>query len=370
MNGLRLRAGQISGDGPRKRAVRNGPFFKRMRSIFMRTEVVYWDNEPEIRPGIGLCFYVGLLDTKAGNEASQRAKDLGLPLAIEGIPVIYQWTERSDLAAWVRQNYFWIRPEENTVPINEPYTTDADLLSQRIYQNPMRGGIEVFAESQHRNKLRGASLSGIVYDAMTGTKLLLSCAHVFAMGAFSNGGTLPIETVGHNIYQPRYPDLAGQLLRWGTNNDPSNINIDAAVATIAGGRTISETSYGPYGTIAKAPALVPNNGNSVFKIGRSTGKTIGSVASTSASVTIAIEGTLMTFADVIRVTYMTMTTGDSGSMVFLNSGSNNPIGVLFAGDSLNAYIIKATLIEEDLGISFMPVEVPATAARSFAVVIG
>jgi hypothetical protein len=339
-----LKGGQLRGEGPVKQAARADQRMRQMKGIFHRPEVVWWDNES----GANGALTVGLL-AGPGGEAADYARALGLPHRVGATDVVYEWSQPIVPAAWPRQDVFFARPDanDNAVPINEPYTTDADVLALRTYQDPMHGGIEIFAESRHRALLRGATLGAIVYDAETGTPLLLSAAHVIANGAFS-GNSLPVETVGHPIYQPRYPDLAGNLLRWGTNNDPDDLNVDAAVATIAAGRTVDATDYGAYGPIPRAPVVVPNVGDSVYKIGRTTGLTSGTVQATSASVVV---GTVQ-YADLIRTGSLGRT-GDSGSIVYTVNGSN-PVGIFMGDDGNSAFMVKAALIEEDLGVTFMP----------------
>lgn len=361
-----LRGGQIRGEGPAKKRLRSHPYLRHMNRAFSRPEVVSWDNEPQDR-GHGRCFEVRLLAVEGQQDAAVWARELGLPERVAGFPVAYGWSGPIEFASWVRQNHFFPRPESRDEPINEPYTEDEDVLALRVYADPMHAGLELFAGSGHRHVWRGATLGCIVYDAETGEPLLLSCAHVLAKGAFQ-GTSLPVEEVGHPIYQPRYPDLAGNLLRWGTNDDPDDLNVDAAVGTVAAGRTVRDGYYGPYGEVAKAAPVTPQVGDYVVLVGRSSGEGEARVVSVNASITVSG----VHFAGLIETTSLGVS-GDSGSLVRLRDGDRNPVGIL-SGINLStrhSFFIPATLIEEDLGVSFLPVEEPPApteaAIRSYAV---
>lgn len=327
---------------------------QRGRALFKRPGVVFWDNEPRYREDIGWHYLVGLQIEK-GNPFD-KAKSLGLPETVDNLPVVYVW-EDIHLAGWGDDDYAYPHPTDNTESVNGPYTTDANIEYLRVYHDPMHAGLEIFAESQHRYRIRGATLGCIVWDEANGRPLLLGNAHVMAKGAFF-GNSLPIEDVGHPIYQPRYPDLAGNLLRWGTNNDPSDLNVDAAVATVAAGRTVDYTSFGPYGEFPRAPAVAPQVDDVIYIVGRSSGQVSGTITSVSATVTI--DG--IDFADCIQLSTRITKSGDSGSLMFLTTEPYNPVGLFFAHGILGTYGIKAQLVEEDLGISFEAV--PATASRA------
>ena len=325
---------------------------QRGKALFKRPEVIFWDNEPRHTEELGWHYLVGLLEEK-GNPF-KKAKSLRLPKTVDNLPVIYVWTDRVRTAGWGGE-YSYPKPESELESVNGPYVTDEDITYLRVYHNPMHAGLEILAESQHRYRIRGATLGCVVWDAVNGRPLLLGNAHVMANGAFY-GTTYPAEEVGHPIYQPRYPDLAGNLLRWGTNDDEDDLNVDAAVATVAAGRSVDYTGFGPYGEFPRAAAAAPQIDDEIYIVGRSSGQVSGTITGVAATVTI--DG--IDFADCVHLSTRISRSGDSGSLMFLVAEPHNPVGLFFAHGVLGTWGIKAQLVEEDLGISFD--EVPAASA--------
>jgi endonuclease G len=129
--------------------------------------------------------------------------------------------------------------------------------------DPLRGGVSVSREGQYGS----GTLGGVVLDRATGDPMLLSNWHVFV----ADWSTRP----GVAIYQPgrrdggTFQDLVARYAR-----DAMAVNLDAAVATTADSRRLSNEQFelGPVRG-ATAPAL----GMRVVKSGRQTGITYGEV---------------------------------------------------------------------------------------------
>jgi hypothetical protein len=126
-------------------------------------------------------------------------------------------------------------------------------------------------------------------------------------------------------------DFAGNLVPLGS------ANVDAALAI---GRSNLDTSGAildigvPCSTV-QSPSL----GMAVMKSGRTTGFTTGNITSLNTTVTIAYKKKCnggqqfnVTFTNQIRTGAMSAG-GDSGSVLYSNDGTPNPVGLLFAGSS-------------------------------------
>jgi hypothetical protein len=176
--------------------------------------------------------------------------------------------------------------------------------------------------------------------------------HVAAMG--SNGcanGSPP----GTPQYQPGTCDWScnlradiGTLDRYITIHTEGSNLVDAAFV-----RSDAQRVSGNILDIGQptANARDPMPGEAVRKSGSTTGLTQGTVQSINASVTVNYICFTAQFVGQIIVTPGAFSSGgDSGSPVV--DGSNNPVGLLFAGSAVQTILNPITRVLDELGLSF------------------
>ena len=343
----------------------------RLLSCFNVPQVCGYSLKPKYEKG-EIFYNVGLSISKSGFTTDQifkgevdpekYARSVGLPRNVRGIRVKYYFDEVT-LGTWWESSYWqdMISRIRNEMPgsyaINDPYTTNSDILALRKQVSVIHGGCEIIAESSIPRLTFSATLGPIVWDKADGKPLLLSCAHVFDRGEFEklSDNRVPIAEVGMPIYQPRPDRKVGEFLRgpsyaYGPNN---NWTIDAAVATIDEGIDYNPYYFGPAaGSISPIPAVEPEEGDTLLLVGRSSG------AKTS---TVTAVDTIITWNGLSLPSFQfqpALANGDSGSTVFIyKDGSPKGIaGVNWGSSGFGAIGLGCSSldIEEDLNIRFLP----------------
>jgi len=197
-------------------------------------------------------------------------------------------------------------------------------------QAPTRSGYSV-----GNNKECAAGTIGCVVT--DGTKnYLLSNNHVFAR--------VNKAQIGEAIDQPGLYDAIPQCT--GTVTHGANLSkfipinfrrnakntVDCAIAELAAGITATSASAGGYTPTSVVEAATV--GLAVEKSGRTTGTTTGSVAAINVTISVSYgNGQTAKFVGQIYFSSTTFSAaGDSGSLI-VDSGSFNPVGLLFAGSA-------------------------------------
>lgn len=225
----------------------------------------------------------------------------GLPAELDGIPVqtvvtgmfyAYQTTDRH-------------RPAPIGVSVGHPDIT-AGTIGARVLDN--QGNVYALSNN---HVLANSN------DAQIGDSALQPGPY--------DGGTDPADKIGELYdFEP--------ILFNGSNNI-----MDAAIASSTTANLDNATlpeGYGVPGTTVVNPTI----GLDVQKCGRTTGCTAGDIAEINATVEVcyASQGPFCTqiarFVDQFTITPGAFSAGgDSGSLIVTDDGSNNPVGLLFAG---------------------------------------
>jgi len=179
------------------------------------------------------------------------------------------------------------------------------------------------------------TLGSLVTDP-TGGLFILSNNHVLARSDAAAIGEV-ISQPGLADFQCRVPPTVANLTAF-----PSlTSNVDAAIARLSDGSPMD-----PNGNIAvihrisNAPKL-PFVGMDVEKVGRTTGRTTGTVSSFNTNVRVQYQARCgqgrkftISFTNQVVVTSGSFSAGgDSGSLIVTNDGLKQPVALLFAGSS-------------------------------------
>jgi hypothetical protein len=243
--------------------------------------------------------------------------------------------------------------EELAAPTSPPWLAGGpgDILGREIgnrdFHRPMIGGDSV---ANFRSPV--GTLSCAVVDRTSDRLSLLSCNHVLAslnrgfagdpilQPSFDDGGRIPTEVCGRLA---RYVPV--QFQGW-----TSNI-VDVAVADVPpGGLVAGVSGLGvPTGVHSGNDCAI---GQTVYKIGRTTGLTAGTVAAVHVTGWITYPPILggygaTLFKDQIVTTAMAGF-GDSGSL--LMDEGKNAIGVLFGGSSTHSFFCDIVHVQDQLAI--------------------
>lgn len=218
----------------------------------------------------------------------------------------------------VPQGAYRLQPGRG-VSASSPLT--GSLRTNRV--NPMSGGISI--SDEHRNVY--GTLGGLVTDRSTGAAMILSNWHVLV----GNWSARP----GQRIFQPgrldggRVADTIALLTR-----DAMSVNLDAAVATLSGSRSLinSQLNLGAVKGVGKAKL-----GMEVVKSGRKTGITFGRVTAIEGIAKMPYDGLQRIIRGVITIDQRqgneeVSAGGDSGSW-WLDSATMQAIGLHFAGSN-------------------------------------
>jgi endonuclease G, mitochondrial len=244
-------------------------------------------------------------------------------------------------------------------PVNKPegvYTPDqfwgwglgwqqprpADPRARR--SDPMRGGISV-------STARGVygTLGGLVFDRHTGAEMILSNWHVLVGEWFARRG--------QPIWQPGRGDGGTAVDAVATlTRDAMSVNLDAAVATLNGSRSLLNEQYElEMASGARRPEL----GMVVVKSGRRTGITYGVVTTLDGVTRIRLGGV----ERIVRGFFMieprqpldvVSAAGDSGSF-WLDNNNRHVVGLHFAGSS---YPHRGLALDMPLVLDALQVDLP------------
>jgi hypothetical protein len=211
-------------------------------------------------------------------------------------------------------------------------------------QNPLQGGFSISNQYQYS----AGTLGGLVVDRATRTPMLLSNWHVLA-GRW-------MARPGQGIYQPGLLDGGGPADAIASlSRNAMNNNLDAAVAVLNDGRTLTNDIYqlGHLNGVRQAQL-----GMQVVKSGRTTGVTYGMVS--------AVEGIARLMYDSLdRVIKHVQTIepqnvydqvsgpGDSGSF-WLDQDNRQAVGLHFAGSD---YPERALAMDMQLVLDALQVDV-------------
>ncbi len=126
-------------------------------------------------------------------------------------------------------------------------------------------------------------------------------------------------------------------------------NIDAAFVQLGGNYGGSQTIYSTSPSeVLDSYISTPTTGTTIYKVGAATGKTGGTVASTSYNATVGTQY----ITDMISVASQIASTGDSGGITYmvLSGTSRRTVGGVEGGDSTVTLFLKAAAIELFLGV--------------------
>jgi hypothetical protein len=186
------------------------------------------------------------------------------------------------------------------------------------------------------------------------TAYALSNAHVYALEGSKPSGTVLIGADGDVALQPGRTDMTAQACGsqaeinaaaignlWSyvpiTMSRKASNTVDAAIAKLTTPPTGTAVPAGCGSYVPATTTVGATTGMAVKKCGRTTGLTTGSVTGINAIVVISYDTGQARFVNQIVVTGMGRSafsdSGDSGSLIVTNDGSNNPVALLFAGSA-------------------------------------
>lgn len=163
--------------------------------------------------------------------------------------------------------------------------------------------------------------------------------------------------IGEQIVQPGRADTRGIpteavaiLSQFKPVSFTQNNNFDAAIARYTGYHSFSmvDQAFSPSQVIANARA-----GQSVMKMGRTTGLTYGTVQSTNVSIKVDFDGETAIFTNQIYIKGDVgdfLQAGDSGSLLVTQDGAH-PVGLLFAGGEGSAFANPIKPILDYFGVT-------------------
>ncbi|MBS0558891.1 MAG: trypsin-like peptidase domain-containing protein [Proteobacteria bacterium] len=231
--------------------------------------------------------------------------------------------------------------------IRTPRPADAALVAPH---RPIAGGSSL----SHWDFPIGTAAIG-VQDMIFGAHCVLSCNHVLAR---MNQGR-----IGDAALQPApddggwYPGEAqGALLRFvPVHFDGTANQVDAAIAACWPGQ-VSNHVHGIGAIRESAPPWELQPGDTVRKVGRSTGLTEGKVVFVDAAVKanyapLGFDDGLAAFTDQIVVD-IPAAYGDSGSLLL--DSRNRAVGMLFGGTAHHTWFNPFTFIEHQLQVRLLP----------------
>ncbi len=237
----------------------------------------------------------------------------GIPATLEGAPVEVR----------VTGEFYALQDEE-------PRAGDAGGSSLKSRIRPVPNGVSVSNDNQcAAGTLGTAVLKG-------GVQYALSNNHVFARENNAAIGE-PVVQPGRYDNKPKCADnIAADEIGTLSDFEPINFSggdntIDAAIAQATATTQLTcATPAGFYGS-PSTTTVSATVGMPIQKVGRTTGLTTGLVTSANASVLVGYRTGTATFVNQIVTTSRFSRAGDSGSLIVTNDGTNEPVGLLFAG---------------------------------------
>lgn len=199
-------------------------------------------------------------------------------------------------------------------------------LTSRI--RPVPNGVSV----SNNNECAAGTLGAAVL--IGGVKYALSNNHVFARENAAATGE-PIVQPGRYDNKPKCAnnlatDQIGTLADYEPIDFSGGDNLyDAAIALATTDLTCS-TPAGFYG-FPSATTVQASLGLAVEKLGRTSGLTTGTIVGVNATVNVSYSAGVAHFVGQMVTSSGFSKAGDSGSLIITNDGSNQPVGLLFAG---------------------------------------
>jgi hypothetical protein len=247
--------------------------------------------------------------------------------------------------------------EEMAPPVSPPWVvggpTDpwAAVLGNRTRRRPVRGGDSL---SSYRSLIGTAAIT-VVDTTRGGGCAIVSCNHVLA--------ELNRGRVGDRIVQPALDDggslfdACAYLDRWVPLRfgDCSTANlVDAAIAQVDPRCASSWVEWiGPPAGVRPGGSLSP--GETVVKVGRTTGLTAGNVIAVNVSAWIPYPPAFGQVAPAFYRDQIVATAmagfGDSGSLLL--DANDNAVGLLFAGSPTHTFFNDITHVCEALSIRIL-----------------
>ena len=237
-------------------------------------------------------------------------------------------------------------------PVQSSLTSQSeDTLLLRTYQRPVYGGL-----SASHYQFEIGTIAIPVADRSGSQRYLLSNNHVLAR--------LNQARLGDPIIQPALIDggspgkftiaFLDRFIPLALGGLVANV-ADAALARVANSAVLSRVAFvgAPLGV---RPARELRVGETVCKVGRTTGLTFGRVVATGCRCTInyamtGLGNQAALFDDQILTSAMAGY-GDSGSLLF--DGARNAVGMLGGGSDTHTVFNPCDLLEELLGIQIVP----------------
>jgi hypothetical protein len=119
----------------------------------------------------------------------------------------------------------------------------------------------------------------------------------------------------------------------------ANNRVDAAIALYSTTDITCATLPAYYG-LPSSTTVAATVGLAIKKVGRTTSLTTGTVTAINATVNVGYSVGTARFTGQIVTTSRFSRSGDSGSLVVTNDGTNRPVGLLFAGSSGGGTILN------------------------------
>ena len=286
--------------------------------------------------GVGVADGNAVIDVLAA-----RANVAGIPRSIDGVTVVTRVSGR-------------IRALSATARTARPYGKGGGVNPASYFSRPVPIGV-----STGRYDECSAGTIGARVKSGSGPHVsvfALSASHVYAKDGIG-------ASVGDKILQPgRYDskpkcsysssyDLA-TLSNWSTITFSGDNTVDAAIAQTTTGNLGNSTPSNGYGT-PSSTITSATVGMAVQKYGERSGLTHGSVCAIDVSLDVDYGGGMVAhFVHQFAVCDGGFSNaGDSGSLIVTDNGSNQPVGLLFAGGSHYTFANPIGAVLSSLGVT-------------------
>lgn len=257
----------------------------------------------------------GVVGTGAGINASgspvikvftKRANVRNLPTELDGVPVVIE--ETGEFTA------FSLTGRYRPVPIGVSVGNNLECAAGTIGCVVFIGGQKYILSNNH--VLARENLAAVGEDIVQPGRYDIQCAN--------------------NVATDKVADLTDfEPLKFdGTSN-----YIDAAVALYSTTEVTCATLptfYGyPSGTVATAAV-----GMAIKKVGRTTEQTVGTITAVNVTINVGYTRGTAKFVGQIMTSRKFCKSGDSGSLVITNDGTNRPVALLFGGTKTGEAILN------------------------------
>lgn len=255
-----------------------------------------------------------------------------------------------------------VPPEVDGIPTDVIAVGRLRLLADRTARvRPAPPGVSI-----GHNRITAGTFGAVAYDEDTGRPLILSNNHVLAN---ITDGRDERASLGDPVYQPgaydtgAVDDTIGHLLRfapihtigtWSAASDTSQTDVGFNLIDAALADPISPDVITPniLGLGAVQGVATPKVGERIWKSGRTTGVTTGTISAVAATLNVNMgEVGMAMFEDQI-VTSPMAEPGDSGSAGLTEDG--RIVGLLFAGSSQATLFNTIDNVSRILRVRFTP----------------